>query len=73
MKALIENLVHLEESIAAACRKANRPRREVELMAVSKTYPASTILEAAALGLHLFGENRVQEFASKAGRQGMIA
>ena len=35
-------------------------------MAVSKTYPASTILEAAALGLHLFGENRVQEFASKA-------
>ena len=36
------------------------------LMAVSKTYPAATIVEAAALGLRLFGENRVQEFAGKA-------
>jgi len=35
-------------------------------MAVSKTYPAATIAEAAALGLTLFGENRVQEFVGKA-------
>jgi hypothetical protein len=35
-------------------------------MAVSKTYPAATIAEAASLGLRLFGENRVQEFATKA-------
>jgi pyridoxal phosphate enzyme (YggS family) len=35
-------------------------------MAVSKTYPAATLAEAAALGLTLFGENRVQEFAAKA-------
>ena len=35
-------------------------------MAVSKTFPASAIMEAAQLGLTLFGENRVQEFASKA-------
>jgi hypothetical protein len=35
-------------------------------MAVSKTYPAVTIAEAAALGITLFGENRVQEFAGKA-------
>ena len=44
---------------------AGRARGEVELMAVSKTYPAETIAEAAALGLTLFGENRVQEFAAK--------
>src|SRR6202041_2021495 len=66
MPPLEQNLHRLEESIAAACRKANRLRSEVELMAVSKTYPASTIVEAAELGLGLFGENRVQEFASKA-------
>ena len=65
MTALQQNLERLEEAIAAACRKAGRPRSEVELMAVSKTYPASTIAEAAGLGLHLFGENRVQEFAAK--------
>jgi pyridoxal phosphate enzyme (YggS family) len=66
MTTLAENLEQLEEAIAAACRRAARPRAEVELMAVSKTYPAATIAEAAALGLTLFGENRVQEFAGKA-------
>ncbi len=39
-------------------------------MAVSKTYPAATIAEAAGLGLKLFGENRVQEFASKSSELG---
>jgi hypothetical protein len=66
MKALQENLERLEAAIAKACRKAGRKRDEVELMAVSKTYPATTLAEAAALGLTLFGENRVQEFAAKA-------
>jgi len=66
MSALAENLDRLEEAIAAACRRADRARGDVELMAVSKTYPASTIAEAAALGLNLFGENRVQEFTAKA-------
>jgi pyridoxal phosphate enzyme (YggS family) len=66
MTALAENLEKLEEQIAAACRRAGRRRSDVELMAVSKTYPAATIAEAAALGLRLFGENRVQEFAAKA-------
>ena len=66
MTMLAENLERLEMRIAAACRQAGRQRGEVELMAVSKTYPAVTIAEAAALGLNLFGENRVQEFGSKA-------
>src|SRR5665213_3274029 len=66
MTALAENLERLEEAIGQACRAAGRGRGEVELMAVSKTYPAETIAEAAGLGLRLFGENRVQEFASKA-------
>jgi pyridoxal phosphate enzyme (YggS family) len=65
MTPLQQNLERLEDAIAAACRKAGRARSDVELMAVSKTYPASTIVEAASLGMHLFGENRVQEFAVK--------
>lgn len=60
-----ENLENVEQAIAGACRRAGRRREDVELMAVSKTYPAQTIAEAARLGLTLFGENRVQEFASK--------
>lgn len=64
--ALKENLDRIEAVIEQACRRVNRPRAEIELMAVSKTYPAATLAEAAALGLRLFGENRVQEFATKA-------
>jgi hypothetical protein len=63
---LAENLERLEQQIADACRRASRRREDVELMAVSKTYPVETIAEASALGLTLFGENRVQEFATKA-------
>jgi pyridoxal phosphate enzyme (YggS family) len=66
MTALAVNLERLEEEIVQACRAAGRRRGEVELMAVSKTYPAETIAEAAVLGLRLFGENRVQEFGGKA-------
>ena len=36
-------------------------------MAVSKTFPVERIREAHAAGLRVFGENRVQEFAGKAG------
>ncbi|WP_114205599.1 YggS family pyridoxal phosphate-dependent enzyme [Acidisarcina polymorpha] len=60
-----DNLGRVEEKIAAACRRAGRPRGEVALMAVSKTHPASAIREAIEAGVALFGENRVQEFQQK--------
>lgn len=63
--SLQENLERIEAAIEQACRRAGRSRSDIELMAVSKTYPASTIAEAASIGLSLFGENRVQEFAAK--------
>jgi pyridoxal phosphate enzyme (YggS family) len=61
-----DNLARVEEEIAAACRAAGRPRREIELVAVSKVHPTAAIIEAVGLGLRLFGENRVQEYAGKA-------
>jgi PLP dependent protein len=60
-----ENLDRIEAQISAACRAAGRPRSEVTLMAVSKMHPASAILAAEALGVRVFGENRVQEFQEK--------
>ena len=68
--ALGEHLERLEERIAAACRAVGRDRAGIELMAVSKTFPAEAMVEAAALGLRLFGESRVQEFAGKAASLG---
>ena len=62
-----ENIAAIRERIAAAARRAGRPAEEVALMAVSKTHPPERIREAYAAGLRLFGENRVQEFAGKAG------
>lgn len=69
MTVLSENLERLEAAIGTACRAAGRARGEVELMAVSKTFPPEAIAEAAALGLTLFGENRVQEFSTKVLRE----
>jgi hypothetical protein len=62
---LRENLFRIEAEVAEACRAAGRARAEVALMAVSKMHPVSAIVEAAALGIRLFGENRVQEFQEK--------
>jgi pyridoxal phosphate enzyme (YggS family) len=63
--SIAENLAHLHEQIAEACRRANRSERDVALMAVSKVHPVEVILEAYAAGQRLFGENRVQEFQEK--------
>jgi PLP dependent protein len=60
-----DNLVHLQEQITEACRRANRATSDVALMAVSKVHPVEMILEAYAAGQRLFGENRVQEFQEK--------
>lgn len=63
--SIAENLHSIQEQIAAACRKANRAKADVRLMAVSKVHPVEAILEAYAAGHRLFGENRVQEFQEK--------
>lgn len=63
--SIAENVARVEEQIADACRGAGRAPESVQLMAVSKTHPADAILQAAAAGIRLFGENRVQEFSAK--------
>lgn len=63
--SITENIVRVREQIAAACKRAGRQPDRVRLMAVSKTHPAAFILEAAASGIQLFGENRVQDYAEK--------
>lgn len=65
--AISENIAAVRERLAAATRRAGRRPEEIALMAVSKTHPPERIREAHAAGLRLFGENRVQEFAGKAG------
>jgi len=51
--------------MAAAARSAGRDPAAVRLIAVSKTFPAEAVLEAAEAGQTDFGENRVQEALQK--------
>ncbi len=48
-----------------AARDARRAVADVELVAVSKTFPAEDIVPALEAGQRVFGENRVQESKTK--------
>ena len=60
-----ENIKTVEDKITAACARAGRDRREVKLIAVSKTKPVDMLREAYDAGARLFGENKVQELQEK--------
>ncbi|ARH90787.1 MULTISPECIES: YggS family pyridoxal phosphate-dependent enzyme [Streptomyces] len=63
---LAANLERVENRISAACAKAGRPRDEVTLIVVTKTYPASDVRLLAELGVRQVAENRDQDAAPKA-------
>ena len=65
--SIAENIAAIRERVASAARRAGRLPDEIGLMAVSKTVDPARIREAYSAGLRIFGENRVQEFAGKAG------
>src|SRR5690606_6029983 len=64
VNGLRDRLSRVEERIEGALLRAGRTDR-VEIVAVTKTFPASVIEAALACGLHRIGENRVQELESK--------
>ncbi|MEO7598511.1 MAG: YggS family pyridoxal phosphate-dependent enzyme [Opitutus sp.] len=55
----------IRQQIATACAAVGRDPLEVELLAVTKTHPATAAEYAARYGLRSVGENRVQEGAEK--------
>lgn len=62
---LAQNLTHVQQRLARAAERAGRAPRDITLVAVSKTFPVETILAAHALGIRHFGENRIEEAATK--------
>ena len=65
--SIAENVARLRERMETAAQRAGRNSADIMLMAVSKTFPPALIREAYGAGIRVFGENRVQEFAGKAG------
>jgi len=51
--------------MTAAARHAGRDPAAVRLVAVAKTFPSSTVMELAAEGPVIIGENKVQEAEAK--------
>lgn len=59
------NVEQIVGRVREACRRAGRKADDVRIVAVSKTFGPELVDEAAAAGLTIFGENRVQEAAQK--------
>ena len=66
MTTIAENLQAVRARISRAAKAARRDDT-VTLLAVSKTHPASRVLDAHAAGQQAFGENYVQEALEKMG------
>lgn len=65
MPDIAERLSEIRGRMAAAAARSGRAPGDVELLAVSKTFPPELIAEAARAGQRLFGESRVQECLEK--------
>jgi len=62
---IASNLADVRARIARAAGRAGRDPSSVRLVAISKTFPAEAVREAAAAGQIDFGENRLQEALPK--------
>ena len=65
MTSIQTNLQAVKSRVAQALRDCGRGPGEARLLAVSKTWPAACVCEAAAAGQRAFGENYVQEAMAK--------
>ncbi len=65
MSTLADNIGAIATRIDSAARAAGRDPASIQLLAVSKTKPASAIREAYAAGLRDVGENYLQEALTK--------
>jgi pyridoxal phosphate enzyme (YggS family) len=66
LAALSDRLHAVNERLGAACARAGRDRREVTLVAVTKTVSAETAALLVELGVVNLGESRPQELWHKA-------
>lgn len=65
MSTIAHNMQAVDATIEAASKAAGRLRASVQLLAVSKTFPAEAVIEAIAAGQRAFGENYLQEALDK--------
>ena len=62
---ITENIDIIKEELDIHAKKAGKTGADIALVAVTKTVPIERMQQAYDTGLHVFGENRVQEFCEK--------
>lgn len=65
MSTIAQNLQAVDHTIVAAANACGRSRNDVQLLAVSKTFPPEAVVEAIDAGQRAFGENYLQEALDK--------
>lgn len=65
MAAIKDNLAALQARVDAALARSGRPLGAARIVAVSKFQPVARIEEAAAAGMTVFAESRIQEARTK--------
>lgn len=65
MSQITSNLIGVKQRLELAALAAQREPEDIQLLAVSKTFPARAIEEAMHAGQTAFGENYVQEALEK--------
>jgi pyridoxal phosphate enzyme (YggS family) len=65
MTTIVRNLQLVRDRITTACFAANRNPASVRLLAVSKTFGADAVIDAASDGQRAFGENYIAEGVEK--------
>ena len=62
---LEKNLLTVKSKIREVCSRVDRDPDEIKIIAVSKTFPFSRIIELNTTGHEDFGENRIRELRDK--------
>lgn len=65
MSETAQNIAAVRAQVVSACQSSGRDPGSVRLIAVSKTFPAESIREAAEAGQVMFGESKLQEAEPK--------
>jgi hypothetical protein len=61
-----QNVAAVQERAERAAERSGRRPSEITIVGISKTFPVERVREAFELGIRHFGENRVQEWETKA-------
>ena len=65
LNPIAQNIRRIKERIARTAEVCGRRPEEITLLAISKTFPRDSIVDAIQAGIRQFGENRVQEAETK--------